>query len=261
MERPATGERPDAILAEQIAYYRARAGEYDEWFLRQGRYDQGPELNRQWFAEVAEVAAALERLAPYGRVLELACGTGWWTEQLARHAASITALDASPEVIAINRQRVQSERVSYEVADLFAWTPSQQYDVVFFSFWLSHVPAERFAPFWEGVQAALAPGGRVVFIDSRYEQSTTARDQPLEGLDAVTLQRRLNNGREYRIVKVFYTPDALSARLHELGWDAEIATTASYFVYGTATARGDRLGAERAARRESSHDRGSRSVD
>jgi demethylmenaquinone methyltransferase/2-methoxy-6-polyprenyl-1,4-benzoquinol methylase len=227
--------RPEAILAEQIAYYRARAGEYDEWFLRRGRYDQGPELNRQWFAEVAEVQAVLERQAPFGRVLELACGTGWWTEQLARHAASITAVDASPEVIAINRQRVHSANVTYKTADLFTWRSSEPYDLVFFSFWLSHVPAERFAPFWELVRTALAPGGRVFFIDSRYEQSSTARDQPLEGNDAVTLRRRLNDGREFRIVKVFYTPDALAKRLRPLGWNVQIATTASYFIYGTGT--------------------------
>jgi demethylmenaquinone methyltransferase/2-methoxy-6-polyprenyl-1,4-benzoquinol methylase len=228
-------DQPDAILAEQIAYYRERAGEYDEWFLRRGRYDQGPELNRQWFAEVAEVRQALERDAPYGRVLELACGTGWWTEQLARHATCITAVDASPEVVAINRRRVRSTAVSYEIADLFAWTPSAQYDLVFFGFWLSHVPAERFVAFWELVRGALAPGGRVFFIDSRYAQSSTARDQPLEGIDAVTLSRRLNDGREYRIVKVFYAPDELAHRLRGLGWDVQTATTASYFLYGTGT--------------------------
>jgi demethylmenaquinone methyltransferase/2-methoxy-6-polyprenyl-1,4-benzoquinol methylase len=225
----------DPVLAEQIAYYRARAGEYDEWFLRQGRYDQGPELNRQRFAEVAEVQAVLERHAPYGRVLELACGTGWWTEQLAHHAERIMAVDASPEVIEINRQRVQRAKVTYDIADLFAWKPRERYDLVFFSFWLSHVPSERFAPFWELVRAALVPGGRVFFIDSRYAQTSTARDQPLEGIHAVTLQRRLNDGREFRIVKVFYAPDELSHRLHSVGWDIQIATTSSYFLYGTGT--------------------------
>ena len=49
----------DPLLAEQIAYYRSRAGEYDEWFLRQGRYDHGSELNARWFAEVEQVARAL----------------------------------------------------------------------------------------------------------------------------------------------------------------------------------------------------------
>jgi ubiquinone/menaquinone biosynthesis C-methylase UbiE len=89
-----TGDRLDELLHEQIAYYRARASEYDEWFLRTGRYDRGEEQNSRWFAEVAEVAAALDAFRPAGRVLELAAGTGLWTERLARYADHITALDA-----------------------------------------------------------------------------------------------------------------------------------------------------------------------
>src|SRR5579884_3468249 len=89
------------LLQQQIAYYRARAGEYDEWFLRQGRYDRGPGLNARWFAEVDEVRRALDAFAPAGSVLELAAGTGLWTEQLARHAARLTAVDSSPEALAL----------------------------------------------------------------------------------------------------------------------------------------------------------------
>ncbi len=64
------------LLDEQLAYYRARSGEYDEWFLREGRYDRGPEQRAEWFKEVAEVEAALHAAGPRGNVLELACGTG-----------------------------------------------------------------------------------------------------------------------------------------------------------------------------------------
>jgi len=69
-------------IEEQIEYYRARSGEYDEWFLRQGRYDRGPALNEAWFREVRAVRAALDTFRPTGNLLELACGTGLWTEQL-----------------------------------------------------------------------------------------------------------------------------------------------------------------------------------
>src|SRR5919108_840112 len=127
------------ILREQINYYRARAPEYDEWFLRQGMCDLGPEWNEKWHDEVQIVAKALDVFGPTGRVLELACGTGWWTERLARHAHELVAIDASPEAIEIARRRAPSVR--YVVADLFEWEPSERYDVVFFSFWISHVPA------------------------------------------------------------------------------------------------------------------------
>ena len=59
------------ILGQQVAYYRARATEYDEWFLRQGRYDRGPEHRADWFGEVAVVQAALSEALPPGNVLEL----------------------------------------------------------------------------------------------------------------------------------------------------------------------------------------------
>ncbi|HEX6751512.1 MAG TPA: class I SAM-dependent methyltransferase, partial [Longimicrobium sp.] len=87
------------LIEQQKEYYRARAGEYDEWFERTGRYDRGPDHRARWFAEVEEVRAALERFRPAGRVLELACGTGWWTEQLLRWADEVTAVDASDEVL------------------------------------------------------------------------------------------------------------------------------------------------------------------
>ncbi len=237
-------DRLDELLREQIAYYRARAGEYDEWFLRTGRYDRGAELNRRWFDEVAEVAAALDAFRPAGRVLELAAGTGLWMERLALHADHITALDASAEVLAINRARLNrlatgpdaapNPTVIYEQADIFAWRPRERYDVIFFSFWLSHVPRERFDAFWQTVRAALADGGRVFFADSLYTDLSTAHDHQLAGPDAASLRRRLNDGREYSIVKVFYRPDELSERLTALGWQADVRATASFFLYGEA---------------------------
>lgn len=225
-------ENPVAkIVQDQIEYYRARAGEYDEWFLRLGRYDYGPEHKRQWDAEVEEVALALHEFAPQGRVLELACGTGWWTEHLARYADSLTAVDASPEVLAINRARLGEGRVRYVQADLFTWHPDTQYDVVFFSFWLSHVPAERFVSFWELVRSCLAPSGRFFLMDSARNPTSSARDQALPSQDSSISRRRLNDGREFDIVKVFYQPEDLQSRLAELGWEAEVRATAHHFIY------------------------------
>lgn len=225
----------DAILHEQIAYYRARASEYDEWFLRQGRYDRGPDLNARWFAEIAEARGALDRFDPSGDVLELACGTGLWTQQLARLARSVTAVDSAPEMLALNRARLaDAGNVRYLQADLFAWTPDKRYDAVFFSFWLSHVPPERFTAFWALVRDALAPGGRVFFVDSLYSESSTASDHALEGQEATTLSRRLNDGREYRIVKVFHDPEKLAGQLQALGWTATVGRTPTYFYYGEA---------------------------
>ena len=222
-----------AILGQQLAYYRARAAEYDQWWLRQGRYDRGSVLNTQWFGEGEEVAAALLAHGPFGRVLELACGTGIWTEQLLPFASDLTAVDGSPEMIAINAARVGSTRVRYIESDLFQWQPTDQFDTIFFGFWLSHVPPARFEAFWELVESCLAPGGRVFFLDSRHEATSTAVDHRLPGAEATVLTRRLNDGREYQIVKVFYDPIPLKDHLDDLGWRFEISQTDRYFILGS----------------------------
>ncbi|HEV8554603.1 MAG TPA: methyltransferase domain-containing protein [Casimicrobiaceae bacterium] len=225
------------ILRDQIDYYRARAGEYDEWWFRTGRYDRGPEFNARWRAEVATVEAALDTWLTARRpqtILELACGTGLFTRQLAPRVPHITAVDASPEVLAINRSRVATANVDYVEADVFSWRPAARYDAVFFSFWLSHVPEERFAAFWDNVSDALAPGGTAYLIDSAFDPTSTAKDHVLAERDAGIVTRRLNDGREFRIVKLFWEPQALAARLSALGWSAALAQTPSYFIHGHA---------------------------
>ncbi|HEV8194179.1 MAG TPA: class I SAM-dependent methyltransferase [Ktedonobacterales bacterium] len=224
----------DELLGQQIDYYRERASEYDEWFLRQGRYDRGAERNVQWFAEAGEVTRALDAFAPRGSVLEFACGTGLWTQHLVRYATSVTALDSSPEMLALNRARVDDPKVRYMRADLFGWQPDRPYNIVFFSFWLSHVPPERCEAFWDLVKRSLAPRGRVFFIDSLYAESSTARDHQLPGRQETVLTRLLNDGREYSVIKVFYQPEQLLQRLHDLGWTANCHATANYFLYGSA---------------------------
>lgn len=225
---------PD-ILDDQIAYYRARAGEYDEWWFRTGRYDRGADFNAQWNAETAAVEAALASWLAARRpadVLELACGTGLFTRLIAPRVARLTAIDASTEVTDINRARVGADNVDYVQADLFAWRPVRRYDAIFFSFWLSHVPDQRFAAFWELVTSALAPGGAVYLIDSAFDPTSTAKDHVLPGREAGIVTRKLNDGREFRIVKVFYEPAALAAKLGPLGWKSKLAQTPRYFIYG-----------------------------
>lgn len=221
-----------ATLAAMREYYRARAAEYDEWFYRQGRFDRSPETNAQWFAESATVFAALDEQPLTGDVVELAPGTGIWTERLVRTATSVTAIDAAPEMIAFNRAKVASERVTYQQADLFAWQPEREYDGAFCGFWLSHVPLARLDQFLQVIASALRPGGRFFFVDSRREPTGTSADHELPAPGSETMTRRLNDGREFEIVKNFYEPDVLAARFHAAGLDMVVRETPNYFIYG-----------------------------
>ena len=227
----------DLVLRQQADYYRARAGEYDQWWLRQGRYDRGPMVNARWFAEADEVAQTLAALKPAGRVLELACGTGIWTQKLLKIATGVTAVDSSPEALSINAARNASEKLRLIQADLFQWKPEERYDLVFFGFWLSHVPEAKFAEFWELVVSCLAPGGRVFFVDSDYERTSMAIDDRPPSRDDGVARRRLNDGREFQIIKVFHDPAELTDRLAELGWRFDVKATGQYFIYGAGRRR------------------------
>ena len=233
---PADVPSADApLIAEQIAYYRARAGEYDEWWFRAGRFDRGPSLNAEWFADVAIVERALFAFLDAARpqsVLELACGTGLFTRHLASRAPRVTAVDASPEVIACNRARVNSQNVDYVLANLFEWTPPARYDVVFMSFWLSHVPLARFEPFWSVVRRGLAPGGCAYLIDSAFDPTSGARDHPRPDAESGIVTRKLNDGRQFRVVKLFHEPAALNQRLAAIGFESAIEQTPRYFIHG-----------------------------
>jgi demethylmenaquinone methyltransferase/2-methoxy-6-polyprenyl-1,4-benzoquinol methylase len=228
----------DDLLAEQLRYYRARAGEYDDWWLRRGRYDRGEAANARWFAEVGEVEAALERCAPTGDVLELACGTGLWTGRLARRARRVTAVDAAPEPLALARERLAAAPGAAPVelvqADVFVWRRGRRVDACCFAFWLSHVPDERFDAFWASVAAALRPGGRVLFLDSLPAPRSTAADHVVPGPGEQTQTRRLQDGREFRVVKRFHDPGDLERRLAGLGWRAVVRRTEEFFLFGGA---------------------------
>lgn len=223
---------PASTLQEMKDYYRARAAEYDEWFYRQGRFDRGPASNTRWFAEADQVFTALDVLPIEGDVLELAPGTGIWTERILSRARSITAVDASPEMVAINRNKLASDRITYVLADLFEWRPERTYDAVYFCFWLSHIPDERLDGFLLMIAAALRPGGSVWFVDGRREPSSTAVDHQLPEPDSQVMTRRLNDGRAFEIVKNFHDPRLLAARCAAAGLNVEVRETATFFQYG-----------------------------
>jgi len=216
-------------------YYQQRASEYDEWFYRQGRYDRGLEANARWFAEADEVFASFDACSLTGDVLELAPGTGIWTQRLAQIASTVTAVDASPEMIEINRVKVHSARISYQLADLFTWKPERTYDAVFFGFWLSHVPLERLDNFLQSVAAMLHPGGKVFFVDGRREQTSTAINHQLPAAESQVMTRVLNDGRSFEIVKNFYDPVELTERCRYAGLDVVVRETETYFLYGYGT--------------------------
>ena len=218
------------LLQRQIEYYRARAPEYDDWFYRHGRYDQGEAHTRQWQLEAQQARDQLHSASNFGHILEMAPGTGIWTAELIQIAERVSALDASPEMININRAKLLSRQVDYRLTDLFQYQPDRQYDMVFFGFWLSHVPADRLSPFLHAVNAALKPGGRLFFVDSR-EADLSRSHNGTANLGADLQRRAVQDGRQFDIVKIYYDPAGLTAILRAHGFDIEVKTTENFFLY------------------------------
>ena len=212
------------VLREQKRYYAERAPEYDDWWYRRGRYELEADALARWQADAAEAEAALEAFVPGGTVLELAAGTGIWTRKLVRLAHRVVAVDANAETLALNTTDAELVR-----ADVFEWRPPERFDVVFFSFWLSHVPHERFDEFWSLVRSALVPGGRVFLVDSGAGDSAHTGTDQAEGEET----RSLSDGRTFRIVKRRWEPAELVERVRPLGVELELRDTANgHFLYG-----------------------------
>jgi demethylmenaquinone methyltransferase/2-methoxy-6-polyprenyl-1,4-benzoquinol methylase len=204
-----------AALAAQVEYYRHRAGQPDRG--RNGGL----------------IAQLVEQLAPSGHALELACGGGKWTMEIAPRVESLTALDAAPEVIEIARRRVRAG-VDFVVADVFEWEPPRLYDTVFFGFWLSHVPPQLFAQFWNLIDRALAPGGHALFVDDGPPAFEAFKEVAVADAPIPSVKRTLPDGSSRNVVKLFYEPNELTELLAAHGWQADVWPTGDIFIAGSA---------------------------
>ena len=117
-------------------------------------------------------------------------------------------------------------------ANLFEWTPELKYDLVFFGFWLSHVPPERFDTFWTLVRTCLKPNGRVFFVDD----NARTPGESVYGEASFAIQRCLRDGTTHRAVKVSYQPAELEERLRRLGWLIDVTPVRGPFYYGAGAA-------------------------
>ena len=215
------------MLNEQIAYYRARAQEYDESV-------GGTEEAKGTFARAIQL---LQHMGPFEQVLELACGTGIWTSALLQIGQHITAIDAAPEMLDIAQRKLGNAPVHYQQANLFEWEPVQQYDLVFFAFWLSHVPPERLSAFLNKVKRAVRPGGYVVMID-QYAPTEEDRRLVKEGEGGtIYAERSLRDGQTFTILKVYYDVMVLQEIFLHLGFESTIHQLDDSFVFFSARGR------------------------
>lgn len=222
-----------APLDSLVDYYEARAPEYDDWYLRRGRYDRGPIDNTAWQADLDAAGLWLDALPFRGEIVELAAGTGWWSPLLASKG-ELWAYDAVAATLDRARERLLAHGLRAHLHVRDAWAePDRRVDGVFCGFWLSHVPRDRLAGFLALVGRWLKPGGLFAFIDSLPDPASGAKDAPPPADDRAT--RHLADGREFTIVKVHRSAAELAEALRSAGFgDVGVRTTSRFFVLGSA---------------------------
>ena len=223
------------LARDMIDYYDARAPEYDDWYLRRGRYERGAIHDAAWNAELDTAGRWLDGLPWSGEIVELAAGTGWWSPLLASRG-ELSLYDTSSAALERARDRLVAHGLRAHLHIRDAWEePDRQVDGLFMGFWLSHVPRTRLADFLTLSRRWLKPAGRLAFIDSLADPASGAADHPTPADDLAV--RRLDDGSEFTIVKVFYSPAELTAALADVGFrNVGVQTTGRFFLRGSATA-------------------------
>jgi SAM-dependent methyltransferase len=204
-----------SIEARMAGYYVQRAAYYERVYGKPERQ-----------ADLRTMEAALAAPFASREVLEVACGTGWWTPHGAREAKAWLATDLNPETMALARRKALPGCVQFETVDAYTFEQieGRTFDAAFAGCWWSHVPLARLPGWLASLHAHLRPGARAVFLDNSYVQTSST---PLTRTDADgnTYQNRtLDDGSVHEVLKNFPTPEqafaALGPRARDPQWTA-----------------------------------------
>lgn len=198
-----------------LDYYGRRAHEYEAVYAKPERQSSLTSVN-SWLTW---------QLGGHD-ILEIACGTGYWTERIAPISHSITATDASTHVLTIARLKpLPSNRVQFQQVDAFNLQDAKgTFTAAFLGFWWSHVSRDRQVVFLEGLHQRIGPGGRIVMIDNLYVEGSSTPISRYDSIGNSYQMRRLADGSEHEVLKNFPEPGE---------FDRLLASSATEIVYET----------------------------
>ena len=209
------------MSSEMKDYYAARAKEYDKIYSKPER-QQDLRAIEQWLPT---------RLGQC-EVLEVAAGTGYWTQFIAPVTARMVSLDASKETLAIAKTRSGCASAEWVVGDAYDMPlAGQKFDAVFAGFWFSHIPREKLSQYLSYLNQFLKPGARVIFLDNLYVEGNST---PLSDRDAAgnTYQTRpLADGSTHRVLKNYPTELELSDLVSSFSRQFSYTTWQYYWAF------------------------------
>ncbi len=209
------------ITEDMRRYYAQRAAYYERVYFKPERQ-----------ADLRAMEAWLVPVFAGREVLEIACGTGWWTPHGASQAASWLATDLNPETMAVARSKPLPACVRFATVDAYtlAELGDARFDAAFAGCWWSHVPLSRLPGWLDTLHARLEPGARVVMLDNSFVQTSST---PLTRRDAEgnTYQdRQLDDGSVHEVLKNFPEADEAIAALGPRARDPEWLAFEHYWV-------------------------------
>jgi demethylmenaquinone methyltransferase/2-methoxy-6-polyprenyl-1,4-benzoquinol methylase len=204
-----------------LDYYRRRAATYERVYAKPERQD-----------DLRAMEAWLPTPFAGRRVLEVACGTGWWTPHGARDAAPWLATDLNPETMDVARAKAMPAGVEFRTVDAFTFAElgGETFDGAFAGCWWSHLELGRLPGWLHGLHARLESGARVVMLDNRFVPGSST---PISRRDAAgnTYQNRtLDDGSVHEVVKNFPTADEAFALLGPRARDPQWMAYTHYWV-------------------------------
>ena len=182
-------------------YYASRASEYDRVYQKPERQSDLRQIE-QWLPAVLAGAT----------VLEVACGTGYWTKFIAPVASVVVALDSSPETLRIAQERVVAPNTEFHIGDAYDLPQfGRPFSAAFAGFWFSHVPIERQREFLLGLNSTLEAGARVVMLDNLFVEGSSSAIAEKDAKGNTYQLRRLGDGSAHHVLKNFPTESHLHA--------------------------------------------------
>jgi SAM-dependent methyltransferase len=208
-------------------YYAARAAEYDDVYRKTARQ-----------TDLRSIEKWLPPLLASRRVLEIACGTGHWTQFIALTADHVVAIDSAIEVVNIARTKVAADKVTFHVADAYQLPKEAGIcTAAFAGFWISHVPIDRRKEFLRGLCAVLTPGSPVLLLDNRFVPGSSSVISETDS-DGNTFQTRpLKDGSTHRVLKNFPSEPELHTTIRGLGVEAVYTEWQHFWAFQFATKR------------------------
>ncbi len=181
-----------------VDYYRARAPEYEQIYYR-----DVPERRR----EIADCCLYLQRIAQNKEVLDLACGTGFWTKVAANSAKEVVGTDINSEMIEQAQKKNYNSQVSFALSDIYRPPFGLgSFDMVILGFWLSHEPKQNYAGLFEAISYPLKPNGYLWMIDNNPPAEGPQTDSTGTDAQGNSIKlRKLSNGEEYLILKNYFS--------------------------------------------------------